>query len=348
MIDVKNLIYDLTDIMSITGFERRGGKELRELIMPYFDEYETDATGNHIFIKKSGKATGRKILLDAHFDEVGMIVSGIHEGGFLSVAFVGGIDCGILPAAEVKIYGDETIYGVIASTPPHLQKPGDSGKNPEMTSLRIDTGYEKEELEKIVRIGTPVGFYNRGSELLNGRISGRGIDDKSCGAAIVAGVALADRDELEADVYFTFSVREEIGGEGPSLAAYGIKPDVAITADVGFARTPGTKDHETLEYGKGPGIILTSTCNRKLARRMMTLAKENEIPFGVTVEANDYGTNAAYVQLAMEGIPCVSVGIPIGNMHTYNEALDIKDVENLAKWISKAICDKEIFEKEVF
>lgn len=346
MIDVKKLIYDLTDIMSITGFERRGEKELCELILPYFDSCETDNTGNHVFVKKSKKNTGKKILLDAHFDEVGMIVSGIHEGGFLSVAFVGGIDCGILPAAEVKIYGEETIYGVICTTPPHLQKPGDAKKNPEMKDLRIDTGYEKEELEKIVRIGTPVGFYNRGSELLNGRISGRGIDDKSCGAAIVAGVALADSENLEADVYFTFSVREEIGGEGPSLAAFRIKPDVAICADVGFARTPGTKDHETLEYGKGPGIILTSTCNRKLARRMMAIAKENEIPFGVTVEATDYGTNAALLHLAMEGVPCVSVGIPIGNMHTYNEALDIKDVENLALWVSKAVCDKEIFEKE--
>lgn len=346
--DVKNLIFALSDIMSVTGFERRGGDRLRDILLPYFDSYECDAAGNHVFVKKSAKNTGKKILLDAHFDEVGMVVSKIHDGGFLSVAFVGGIDCGILPACEVKIYGEEILYGVVCSTPPHLQKQGDFKRLPDERDIRIDTGYEREELEKLAPVGTPVGFYSKCRELPGGRIAGRGLDDKCCGAAITLAAALCDREKMEADIYFTFSVREEIGGAGPCLASFKIKPDAAICADVGFARTPGTKDSETLEYKKGPGIVLTSTGSRRLSRRIIGIAKESGIPLGITVEATDNGTNAAMLHLALDGIPCVSVGVPIGNMHTYNESLDISDVENLALLISKAVCDREFFEADNF
>lgn len=344
MTDVKDLLYKMCSIMSVTGFERRGGEKLRTLMDPYFDESYTDPTGSHVFIKRAkNNKNGRKILLDAHFDEVGMMVSGIHDGGFLSVAFVGGIDTGILPAGEVLIYGKETIHGIICATPPHLQKPGDSEKLPSADEIRIDTGYEKSDLEEIVEIGTPIGFYEDGCETVFGRISGRGFDDKACGAALIAAVADCDAEKLAADVYVTLSAREEVGGETPALAAFVIKPDVAIVTDVGFARTPGTKEHETLEYGSGAGINVSATCDRTLSRRIIALAKEKDIPLGILAEGTDRGTNAALLQLAMEGVPCVALCIPLGNMHTYNEALEICDLEALSKLIGSIICDEEIF-----
>lgn len=347
MTDLKNLLNKMCSVMSVTGFERRGASELQALISPYFDESYTDKTGNHVFIKKAkNNEKGRKILLDAHFDEVGMMVSAVHEGGFLSVVNMGGIDTGILPAAEVLIYGEETIHGIICATPPHLQKPGDSEKLPSIDEIRIDTGYDKEELEKIAPIGTPVGFYETGCTTPGGRISGRGFDDKACGAAIIWAAANADSEKLSADVYVTLSAREEVGGNAPSLVAFDIRPDVAIVTDVGFARTPGTKEHQTLKYGTGAGVSVTSTCDRHVMRRVLEMAKEKDIPCGMVVEGTDMGTNGALLALAMEGIPCVCLSIPLGNMHTYNEALELSDLEALSRLAGEMICDEKIFEKE--
>lgn len=338
-IDTVKLLRSMTEIMSVTGFERKGGDALRALVAPYFDENYCDRTGNHIFIKRCNRKNPKKILLDAHFDEIGMMVTEIHEGGFISFAPVGGFDRGILPAGEVYIYGEKTIYGVICATPPHLQKPGDAEKLPEMADMLIDTGYDKEELEKIVKIGTPIGFYCNGGELKGCRIRGRGFDDKSCGAALISAVASCERENLSADIYVAISAREEIGGEGPMLAAFDIRPDAALVADVNFARTPGTEKHETIEYGKGAGLSLTATCNRALSRRIIEVAKEKEIPLSLVAEGTDMGTNAAYLQLAMEGIPCVALSLPLGNMHTYNEALDKRDLEALSDLVSALICD---------
>lgn len=377
MIDIEKLLREMCSIMSVTGFERRGACELKALLKDHlktsegsgcsvdgdggeksrgkasadkpslFDDFYTDPTGTHVLVKKAkNNKDGKRLLLDAHFDEVGMMVSGIGEGGFLSVAFVGGIDRGILPAAEVLIYGKETVHGIVCATPPHLQKPGDSETLPEADGIRIDTGYDREQLEKIVEIGTPVGFYGSGCNTPCGRITGRGFDDKASAAALIAGVLEADAERLCADVYITLSAREEVGGASPSLAAFDIRPHAAFVVDVGFARTPGTKEHETLEYGSGAAVNMSATCDRALARRTLALAREKDIPLGIIAEGTDLGTNAALLQIAMEGIPCVSLSIPLGNMHTYNEALELSDLEALARLVSEIVCDGRIFERE--
>lgn len=336
----------MTEIMSVTGFEKKGRETLVSLLSPYFDENYCDRTGNHIFIKRCNKKDPKKILLDAHFDQIGMMVTKIHDGGFLSFAPVGGFDRGILPAAEVWIYGEKRIYGVICSTPPHLQKPGDSKRLPEFEDMRIDTGYEKEELEKIVKIGDPICFYNSGCDLLSDRITGRGFDDKACAVALAAGVAGCDAKDLCADVYLTVSAREEVGGAGPTLAAFDIRPDVALVADVNFARTPGTEKTETIEYKKGAGLALTATFDRSLSRKVIKAAKKHDIPLSLSVEADDMGTNAASLELAMEGIACVCLAVPLGNMHTYNEALHLSDLDALSRLVSVLICGDIMTEAE--
>ena len=123
--ELKNTIISLSSLMSITGSEGYSKDKLIEIIGGVFDESYTDKIGNHIFIKRCGKENAPKILIDCHFDEIGMVVSGIKEGGFLSVAAIGGVDTKILQSSEVIIYGEREVYGVIASTPPHLMKPSD-------------------------------------------------------------------------------------------------------------------------------------------------------------------------------------------------------------------------------
>ena len=340
----KELIYSLSDIMSVTGSEYRGKGELIRALDGIFDEYYEDTTGTHVFIKKCGRENAPKLMLDAHFDEIGMVVSAIHEDGYLSVHRAGGLDRRILPATEVKIYGEKTIYGVICSTPPHLQKAGDSKKLPRLSDILIDTGYSKEELEKIVRVGTPIGFYEGTEALLGNRLCGRGMDNKCCAAAAVRGAMLASKEDMVCDLYVTLSSREEEGLAGGCVnAAYTIKPDAAIVTDVTFAKFPGVEDYESGKLGEGVVISLSAVTDKRLTRRLCALCGEKDIKMSETVDATDTGTNATMLALTGDGIPTAVVSVPLSCMHTYNEIIDAEDVMCAAKLFAAAMCDPAVF-----
>ena len=140
--ELKELMLSLCSLMSVSGHEYRSHAKVRELVGEHFDEIKEDAVGNILLIRRCGRENAAKIMIDAHFDEIGMIVTEIHKGGFLSVTSIGGLDEAILQASDVIIYGKEELRGVIASTPPHLQKSEDEKKLTEISKLLIDTGYE--------------------------------------------------------------------------------------------------------------------------------------------------------------------------------------------------------------
>lgn len=332
--------------MSVSGHEERGREELCGFFSEPFDEYIPHSSGTHIFVKRSKKENAPRLMIDAHFDEIGMIVTGILEGGFLSVANVGGLDRRILPAAEVLIYGKETIYGVIVSTPPHLQEAGDSKKTPKIEEIRIDTGYSKEELEGIVEIGTPCGFYEKPALLGERRIASRSLDNKACCAAAYLAAASVKAEEMEADLYVTLSAREEATmADGASSSAYAIRPDLAIVTDVTFATSPGVKPEESGKFGGGPVISLSAVTDRPFTDKLIGICKSEAIPYGITVDATDTGTNATMLSLVGYGIGVAVVSVPIGSMHTYNETVELSDIESTAALFAKALTSKEIFEK---
>lgn len=345
MYNTKEIIEKLVPIMSVSGHEERGREELLAVYSEPFDEYFLHSSGTHVFIKRCKKENAPRLMIDAHFDEIGMIVTGIHDGGFLSVANVGGLDRRILPAAEVLIYGKETIYGVIVSTPPHLQAAGDSKKTPKIEQLRIDTGYSKEKLMEIVEIGTPIGFYEKPAMLGETRIASRSLDNKACGAAAYLAAASLKAEEMEADLYVTLSAREEATmADGASSSAYAIRPDLAIVTDVTFATTPGVKSEESGKFGGGPVISLSAVTDRPFTDAIINICKESDIPYGITVDATDTGTNATMLSLVGDGIGVAVVSVPIGSMHTYNETAELSDIESTAALFAKVLKNKEIFE----
>lgn len=339
--ELKELIIELSSLMSVSGYERYEREKLLETVGGFFDESYTDKVGNQIFVKRCGKENAPKIMVDAHFDEIGMYVSEICEGGFLRVVNVGGIDTGILQAGDVTVYGkDERIFGVVASTPPHLSA-GNSKELKKIDELLIDTCYTKEELEEKIRIGAPVGFASKYTELLGNKIMGKSFDDKACAACIIDAVAHADRDKLCGDVYVMLSCCEEVTGE-VLPGAYALDPDYAMIIDVNLGRVPGTKKEETVELGKGPSITLSAVTDRKLTSMTRALAEKNEIPYQVSVSPSHTGTNAVSVQLAREGIPVVDVGLPLASMHTYNEIISLDDARELSRLVSAFVCDEDI------
>ena len=142
--ELKELMLSLCSLMSISGHEWKSHDKVKALVGDSFDEIKTDAVGNLTLIRRCGKENPAKIMIDAHFDEIGMIVTDIHEGGFLSVTSIGGLDEAILQASDVVIYGKETLRGIIASTPPHLQK-SDEEKKSELRLAHDDGEYKMPE-----------------------------------------------------------------------------------------------------------------------------------------------------------------------------------------------------------
>ena len=343
--ELKERILSFAALMSISSHECYDEERLQALTDGIFDECRTDAVGNHIFVKRCGREGAPKILVDTHFDEIGMLVTDIKEGGFLTVTNVGGVDTRILQAAEVTVYGKEKLYGVVASTPPHLQKPEDAKNLKKIDELYIDTGYTKETLQTLVSVGTPVGFKPKYTELLGGQLAGKGFDNKACAACAVHALASIPREELAGDVYLLLSAHEETVRLGGAVAAaYGIMPDYAIVADVNLGRTPDTPTSETVNMGGGASISLSAITDRRLTKMTCELAEEQGIRYQKCVAATSTGTNTARLVLVGSGIPCVDVGLPLKSMHTYNEVLTLEDAEALAALIGAFVRSKTIAE----
>ena len=339
--ELKKLIVDLSSLMSIGGFERFEREKLLSLVGNEFDECYLDNVGNQIFVKKCGKENAPKIMLDAHMDEIGMYVTEILDGGFLRVINIGGIDTHILQASDVIIYGkEERLFGVIASTPPHLAS-GDGKKLPQIDELLIDTCLTKEELESKIRIGTPVGFAPKYTGMLNNKIMGKSFDDKACAASAIYATATTPREELAGDVYVMLSCCEEVTNM-VAPGAYSINPDYAMSIDVNLGRVPGTKKEDTVEIGKGPSITISAVTDRKLTNMLIDAAKDKEIPYQISVSPTNTGTNATSIQLAREGIPTVDVGLPLASMHTYNEIISLDDAKTLCDLASAFIKSEKI------
>ena len=341
---LKELIISLSGVMSVSGNERRGGEELKKLIGGVFDDYKTDALGNHLFIKKCGRPNAPRILVDTHFDEIGMMVTGIKEGGFVSVTNIGGVDTRILPASEVIIYGKEPVYGVFAAKAPHLSSPADREKLTPLSEMLIDTGYTKEELEELCPLGTPVGFKPIYADLLNDRLAGKAFDDKACGACAIFGIDAVQRRDLAGDVYFLFSAFEETGMTGARVAGFGLRPDYALVLDVTHASVPEAKDRYLPEFGSGVAIAASPITNRRLTRMVTDLCKNGNIPFTVDACPGSTGTNANVLGISAEGIPTALCSLPLKSMHTSAEVLSLDDARALSRVVSAFIKSKEISE----
>lgn len=345
MLELKKMITDLSSLMSITGYEDYSDKKIREIAEPLFDEVYKDNMRNYILVKRCGRENAPKILVDAHLDEIGMYVSEITEKGFLRVVNIGGLDTRIMQASDVVVYGKKEIYGVVVSTPPHLSDKKDEEKLKPVDELLIDIGYAKEDAEEIVSVGTPVGFRPKYTELLNGRLAGKGFDDKACAACIILAVAETKNEDLAGDVYVLFSAHEETDRLGGVVTgANFVKPDYAMVVDVNLAKTPDTKTRETVEMDGGAAITLSAVTDRALTKMLCVACEKNDVKYQRIVSASSTGTNATSLGLVRGGIPVVDVGLPLKSMHTYNEVLSLYDAEAVASTVRVFICSKEIAE----
>ncbi len=332
-----NITEKLTSFFGISGAEYLAFEGVCDYLkrLELFDEIGTTSVGSVYGILRCGRENAPLVLCDAHLDTVGFVVTEICEGGFLRVAPVGGIAGKILPSSVVNIYGKRIIEGVFASKPPHLQEAGESEKKIEISDLSIDTGLPLDELKEIVRVGSPVGFPCKLQWLLNNNLAGAGFDDRLCGGAILRALQMLDKTQLNVDIAFQFSGNEETGYKGAMTTAYRLNPSKAIVVDVTHAFVPGApKVREAIKAGLGPDICFSPQTNRAFTKYAMEIAEREGIPYQNSAAPGRTGTNSNAVQTTRDGIPTLLVSIPLKNMHTMSEIVNMNDALNTSKLIA--------------
>ena len=334
--ELREITEKLSAMYGPIGFEQNVTSWLSEQIKPFCDEVYTDIMGNLVAVKKCGKKNAPKMLLDAHIDEIGLIVTGI-ENGFLHFASLGGVDPRILPALQVKVLTDPPIYGLIDSLPPHALKADEMEKPFDMEKLTIDIGMTQEEAEAAVALGTPVVFDVEPVMLGDNRLCGKSLDDRACAAIIYRVMEELATEELNLDMYYLFSAQEEVGARGATTAAFEIAPDYAIAMDVTFAKSPDSNGYDQMNMGGGPAIAIGPNMNHKMSSDLIALAKKMEMPYQVDVIRANSGTNAWPIQISRGGVATALISLPLKYMHTPHEVMDLRDAENIVKLVSEYI-----------
>lgn len=338
--ELKELTIELCKLAGPSGFEKPVFDYLADYVRPFADEVKTDALGNLMAVRRCGKSGAKTLLLDAHMDEIGLIVTAAEEG-FLKFAALGGVDPRILPAREVRILADEPLFGVIDTLPPHILSEDEMDKSVPVDKLFIDAGLTQEEAERLVPPGTPVVFAAECGELGSGQLCGKALDDRSC-AAILTKVFedLAER-ELDVDLCLLISTQEEVGGRGAVTGAWNSAPDYAVVLDVTFAKTPDCPDITT-KMGGGPAVGIGPNMNRAMTQEIFDLAKEKGIPCQPEVCPGRSGTNAEEIQVSRMGVATALVSLPVKYMHTPVETVLLEDMENVRRLIAEYAASMEV------
>lgn len=334
--ELRTTLTALVGEKSPSGFEHSAAKTAQTLLAPYVDETYFDRLGSLVGVKRCGKPNAPKVLLDAHLDEIGLMVTGIEEG-FLRFTEIGGVDPRMLPDREVTVLCDEPLLGVIACLPPHVQTAKDHDKAVAMEDLYIDVGLSQEEAERRIPIGTPVTYRCGCFSLGENRVCGKSMDDRACFTALLRCAELLKGETLDCDLYLLGSTREEVNGAGAACAAFAIAPDACVAVDVTHGDSPDAPKEKTFPLGGGPVIGIGPNCTRSLVRRLQRAAEALDMTLQPEVMTGHTGTNAWGVQIAREGIATAVVSVPLRYMHTPVEVLELEDLEKTARLLAEFV-----------
>ena len=332
--DIKNTVTALSEAYGASGDESPAA----ELALGMLREYCPDAelkNGNVIGSFGEKRRGLPRLVLDAHIDQVGMIVSYITDEGFIKVGNLGGLDRRLLPAQPVVVHGKRDIKGVICSVPPHLSG-GGSGV-PAMEDIAIDTGLTRDELADLVEYGDTVTFDVKCRELAGERITGGAMDDRCGVAALLYVLELLKGKKLKYNVSVIFSAQEELGERGAKIGAFELDPDIALAVDVSFAYAIGEDEKKCGFLGKGPMIGISPSLSREISDELIDTAKSNSIPYQLEVMNGLTSTNADRYSVNRCGAKTCTVSIPLRNMHTPAEVIDLRDVKQTAELIAAFI-----------
>ena len=328
-----DLLKKLTSIPAVSGNE----EELRNFILKEvspFAECKVDKNGNIICFKKGKKPAAKKVMLDAHMDEVGIIASSYTSDGFIKFQTVGGIETSVMLCRSVKF--ENGVRGVVGLKPVHLSSKDERKKLPSADSLYVDIGATSEqEAKELVKLGTTAVFESDFIKLSDNTFKARAIDDRA-GCAILISLL---KEDAEYDFYGVFSVLEEVGARGARTAAYEIDPDAAIILEATTAADLHgvEKENTVCKLGQGPAISFmdrSTLYDRRLYDEAISSAVKCQTKAMVAG-----GNNAGGIHLTRSGIPSLAISVPCRYIHSPSCVANLEDINN-ALLLSKEMLSK--------
>lgn len=306
---------------------RQAAETALKLLETVTDSAYIDEKGNVIGYKNCARPDAPLVLLEAHIDEVGFVVTRTDDDGFLWVDACGRSDDRALSAQPVQVYTKNDVRnGVFCSVPPHLQK--DEHKLPKVDELGIDIGLTAGET---IEEGTFVGFAPH-FEQYGEQICSKALDDR-CGVWAILS-ALSKAEQLDFRVAVAFCSAEELGCRNAGAVAAQIQPDIALAVDVSFAYVPGSKAHQCGRMGQGVMIGYSPCLDRALSDKLKQLAIKERIAYQCEIMSETTGTDADRISVSAQGIRTGLLSIPLKYMHTPVERVDVGDIEATAALIA--------------
>ena len=325
---MKQLIQRLTETFSPSGYESAIREVILAEVKPFADEIRVDQLGNLIVRKGKAAKNGRKIMIAAHMDEIGLVASHIDPRGFVRFTNIGGVRPFHLMGGRVRFANGTP--GIIYAEP--LDKPTDA---PALDKCFIDVGATNDKNHPI-KVGD-VAAFERPFMAMGDRLVAKSMDDR-----IGCAVAIESLKKLKAsphEVYFVFTVQEEVGLRGAGPSAYGIAPDLGFSIDVtGWGDTPGMKNVE-LALGNGPAIKIKDggmLSDPRIVQWMIKTAEKNRIPYQREILLGGT-TDATAMQVSRAGVPVGCISIPCRYVHAPSEMVDLNDVQNAVRLIVKLL-----------
>ena len=338
MYDPKEHLRRLVETHAPSGHEAPVAELLREEWADLVDEFDEDRLGSLIGVKRATRPAEarRKIMLAAHMDEIALMVREI-EDGFIYVHRISGIDPRVMLAQNVLVHGARTLPGVVATMPPHLLTAADRKQFEPIDALVVDVGLPAEEVEQLVGVGDLVTMDAPMIDLKGRQVASKAMDDRACIAVITTCLEMLRAMHHSWDVYATATVQEEVGLRGATTAANHIAPDCAIALDVGFAEQPGLM-LGTGKLGGGPQLGIGANFHPRMVQRLKDVAAYHDILWQPDIMPARTGTDAWAIQVSRAGVPTALLSIPLRNMHSPVETLDLKDIERCGRLLAHFIC----------
>lgn len=331
------ILQTLSEALGVSGAETDVRSKIIELIEAHVDDISTDNMGNIIAYKQGAGDSDLKVMVDAHMDEVGMMVSGYDGNGMLKVESIGGLDDRILLGKRVLV-GPEKIPGVIGLKPIHLLSGGERSKTVNLSAMRIDIGTtSKGAAEGKAPLGSRVAF-NANFYQTDTHARGKSFDDRA-GCSVL--VHLLQADPYPFDMYGSFTVQEEVGLRGAMVAAHKIQPDCVFALEGTIADDlPKEEDvSPTTELGKGPALSAMdrrTIYDKRLNGLLMETAEELGIPYQWK-QPGIGGTNAGSISLVGTGVPAACIAVPCRYIHTPEAMLLKEDYFNTIKLVEQSL-----------
>lgn len=333
---------------SPTGYESAGQKVWKEYLSGFADQVESDAYGSAL-AKLTINADVATVMLEAHADEIGMVVQHISDSGFVTLNKLGGSDSTIARAKKVYIHNKNgRVTGVVGNTAIHLQEnKNGGGKQPAWKDIFVDIGVSsKEEALEMVQIGDPVTYTDEIEYLNDQIITGRALDNRIGGFAIAEVIKNLKKKKkhLKVNVLALNSVQEEVGGFGARMMSYRHMPDAALVTDVTHATdTPGinNKEHGSVKLGGGPTVQHGGANHPALVRLIEETATKSKIDIQHEATSIRTGTDTDSIFFQRTGIPSALVSLPLRYMHSPTEIASLKDLKALIDLMTDTVLAME-------